>query len=324
MPFMTAEPMSPKAFLDECLAFKKQRPVQSRFMSSFLEGKLSDGQLRTWAKDMYHYVLKLSWPAFFGLVAIVFLFANLVFASAYLARPGSIANARPGSFEDAFYFSVQTIATIGYGGMHPATRYAHLLVVVEALTGILGIAVITGLTFTRFSRPSARVLFSNRVTLTPRDGVPHLMFRMANWRRNRIVEARLRIIMLIDERTREGEMLRRQVDIPLVRAETAIFFLTWTAMHRVDEASPFYGPGAMEALRTRRAELFLSLTGFDETIGQTIHARREYALGDIVVGVRFADVLTLNADGSRQIDYRKFHDVVPLAPRAGDERPTRT
>jgi inward rectifier potassium channel len=275
-------------------------------------------------KDMYHYVLKLSWPAFFGLVAIVFLFANLVFASAYLARPGSIANARPGSFEDAFYFSVQTIATIGYGGMHPATRYAHLLVVVEALTGILGIAVITGLTFTRFSRPSARVLFSNRVTLTPRDGVPHLMFRMANWRRNRIVEARLRIIMLIDERTREGEMLRRQVDIPLVRAETAIFFLTWTAMHRVDEASPFYGPGAMEALRTRRAELFLSLTGFDETIGQTIHARREYALGDIVVGVRFADVLTLNADGSRQIDYRKFHDVVPLAPRAGDERPTRT
>ena len=275
-------------------------------------------------KDMYHYVLKLSWPAFFGLVAIVFLFANLVFASAYLARPGSIANARPGSFEDAFYFSVQTIATIGYGGMHPATRYAHLLVVVEALTGILGIAVITGLTFTRFSRPSARVLFSNRVTLTPRDGVPHLMFRMANWRRNRIVEARLRIIMLIDERTREGEMLRRQVDIPLVRAETAIFFLTWTAMHRVDEASPFYGPGAMEALRTRRAELFLSLTGFDETIGQTIHARREYALGDIVVGVRFADVLTLNADGSRQIDYRKFHDVVPLDPGAAEpERPTR-
>jgi len=247
-----------------------------------------------------------------------------VFASAYLARPGSIANARPGAFEDAFYFSVQTIATIGYGGMHPATRYAHLLVVFEALTGILGIAVITGLTFTRFSRPSARVLFSNRVTLTPRDGVPHLMFRMANWRRNRIVEARLRIIMLVTERTREGEVLRRQIDLPLVRAETAIFFLTWTAMHRVDEASPFFGTGAMEALRAKRAELFLALTGFDETIGQTIHARREYALGDIVVGVRFADVLTLNADGSRQIDYRKFHDVVPLAPRAGDERPTRT
>src|SRR5262249_13217854 len=116
-------------------------------------------------KDMYHYVLKLNWPAFFGLVSIVFIFANLVLASAYLTRPGSIANARPGSFEDAFYFSVQTIATIGYGGMHPATRYAHLLVVFEALTGILGIAVITGLTFTRFSRPSARVLFSSRVTL---------------------------------------------------------------------------------------------------------------------------------------------------------------
>jgi inward rectifier potassium channel len=275
-------------------------------------------------KDMYHYVLKLSWPAFFGIVSLVFIFANLVFASAYLAKPGSIANARPGSFEDAFYFSVQTIATIGYGGMHPLSRYAHLLVVLEAMTGILGIAVITGLTFTRFSRPSARVLFSNKVTLTPRDGVPHLMFRMANWRRNRIVEARLRVIMLIDERTREGELLRRQVDLPLVRSETAIFFLTWTAMHRVDETSPFFGPGAIEALRTKRAELFLSLTGFDETIGQTIHARQEYALGDITPGVRFADVLTLNPDGSRQIDYRKFHDVVPLAAaRDDDARPTR-
>jgi inward rectifier potassium channel len=275
-------------------------------------------------KDMYHYVLKLSWPAFFGIVSLVFIFANLVFASAYLAKPGSIANARPGSFEDAFYFSVQTIATIGYGGMHPLSRYAHLLVVLEAMTGILGIAVITGLTFTRFSRPSARVLFSNKVTLTPRDGVPHLMFRMANWRRNRIVEARLRVIMLIDERTREGELLRRQVDLPLVRSETAIFFLTWTAMHRVEETSPFFGPGAIEALRTKRAELFLSLTGFDETIGQTIHARQEYALGDITPGVRFADVLTLNPDGSRQIDYRKFHDVVPLAAaRDDDARPTR-
>jgi inward rectifier potassium channel len=275
-------------------------------------------------KDMYHYVLKLSWPAFFGIVSVVFIFANLVFASAYLARPGSIANARPGSFEDAFYFSVQTIATIGYGGMHPLSRYAHLLVVLEAMTGILGIAVITGLTFTRFSRPSARVLFSNRVTLTPRDGVPHLMFRMANWRRNRIVEARLRVIMLVNERTREGELLRRQVDLPLVRSETAIFFLTWTAMHRVDEASPFFGPGAMEALRAKRAELFLSLVGFDETIGQTIHARREYTLDDIAPGVRFADVLTLNPDGSRQLDYRKFHDVVALAAAKDDDaRPTR-
>ena len=109
---------------------------------------------------------------------------------------------------------------------------------------MLGIAVITGLTFTRFARPSARVLFSNKITITPRDGVPHVMFRMANWRRNRIVEAQLRVVLLVTERTREGEMLRRQIDLPLVRDRTALFFLTWTAMHKIDADSPFHGPAA--------------------------------------------------------------------------------
>jgi inward rectifier potassium channel len=212
---------------------------------------------------------------------------------------------------------VQTIATIGYGGMYPLTRYAHIVVVIEAMTGMLGIAVITGLTFTRFARPSARVLFCNKITITPRDGVPHVMFRMANWRRNRIVEAQLRVVLLVTERTREGEMLRRQVDLPLVRDRTALFFLTWTAMHKIDAESPFHGPAAMDKLAERRTEIYLSLMGFDETIGQTIHARHEYTLSDIVPGARFADVLGSDERGRFQIDYSKFHDVVPLATADG-------
>jgi inward rectifier potassium channel len=269
---------------------------------------------RAWQKDLYHFVLARSWPTFFAVVAATFLGANLLFACAYLAQPGCIAHARPGSFEDAFYFSVQTIATIGYGGMYPLTRYAHIVVVLEAMTGMLGIAVITGLTFTRFARPAARVLFANTVTITPRDGVPHLMFRMANWRRNRIVEAQLRVILLVTERTREGEVLRRQVDVPLVRDRTALFFLTWTAMHRIDADSPFHGPDALARLGEQRAELYLSLMDFDETIGQTIAARHEYVLADIVAGARFADVLGNDARGRFQIDYSKFHDTLPLAP----------
>jgi inward rectifier potassium channel len=272
------------------------------------------GLERSLPKDAYHFVLARSWPTFFLLVALTFIAANLLFATAYLAQPGSIAHAHPGSFEDAFFFSVQTIATIGYGGMYPQTRYAHLLVVFEAMTGILGIAVITGLTFTRFARPSARVLFANKITVTPRDGVPHLMFRMANWRRNRIVEAQLRVVLLVTERTREGEVLRRQVDLPLARDRTALFFLTWTALHKIDADSPFHGPGAMEKLAEQRGELFLSLMGFDETIGQTIHARQEYALTHIVPGARFADVLGTDDRGRFQIDYSKFHDVVAIAP----------
>jgi inward rectifier potassium channel len=274
------------------------------------------GMERALHKDLYHFILARGWPTFFAMVAVTFLGANLLFASLYLMQPGCIAHARPGAFEDAFYFSVQTIATIGYGGMYPLTRYAHIVVVTEAMTGMLGIAVITGLTFTRFARPSARVLFANKVTITPRDGVPHLMFRMANWRRNRIVEAQLRVVMLSTEKTREGETLRRQMDLPLVRDRTAVFFLTWTAMHRIDADSPFHGGDALAKLAEKNAGLFLSLIGFDETIGQTVIARQEYTLSDIAVGARFADVLGNDERGRFQIDYRKFHDTVPVVDAA--------
>jgi len=301
----TPEPIPPQPAPRVSLA-ASQRPIRAI------------GMERAIHKDVYHFILARGWPTFFALVAVTFLGANLFFASMYLLQPGCIAHARPGSFEDAFYFSVQTIATIGYGGMYPLTRFAHTVVVMEAMTGIMGIAVITGLTFTRFARPSARVLFSKKVTITPRDGVPHLMFRMANWRRNRIVEAQLRVVMLTTEKTREGEVLRRQIDLPLVRDRTAVFFLTWTAMHRIDADSPFHGPDALAKLAEKNAGLFLSLMGYDETIGQTVIARTEYALTDIAVGARFVDVLGADEKGRFQIDFRKFHDVVPLPVADGD------
>ncbi len=275
------------------------------------------GLERAPSKDLYHFILARSWPSFFLIVAAVFLLSNCVFAWLYLLEPGSVANVRPGSFEDAFYFSVQTLATIGYGGMYPASRYGHLIVALEAIVGVLMAALITGIAFTRFARPTARVLFSDKVVITPRDGVPHLMFRMANQRRNRIVEARLSVVMLITERTREGETMRRQVDLSLVRDKTTVFFLTWSAMHLIDEKSPFFGPDALARLRGQQAEIYLGLTGLDETIGQTIHVRKQYALDDIVTGARFADVLSTREDGIRVIDYRKFHDVVRLDPGPG-------
>jgi inward rectifier potassium channel len=270
------------------------------------------GLQRALDKDFYHFMLQRTWLEFFALVGLAFFTTNALFALAYTIQPGDIANARPGSLEDAFYFSVQTLATIGYGGMYPVTRYAHITVAFEALTGIFGVALVTGITFTRFARPTARVLFADKVVLAPRNGVPYLMFRMANWRRNQVVEAQLRVVLLATERTREGETLRRQFDLPMVRDRTSVFYLSWTAMHAIDAQSPFHGPGALERLRAQGAELYLSLTGFDETIGQTIHARHGYTLDDIVTGARFADVLTTLPDGTREIDYRKFHDLVSV------------
>ena len=264
-------------------------------------------------EDAYHYVLTRTWTEFFLLMGLAFLGANALFATLYWVAPGSVSNARPGSFEDAFFFSVQTMATIGYGGMTPVTRYAHIVVTIEAMTGILSVALITGITFAKFARPTARVLFSDNVILAPRNGVPHLMFRVANWRHNLVAEAQLRVIVLVSEKTREGETLRRQIELPLVRDRTPLFALTWTVMHLVDEQSAFFGPDALARLRAVNAEIYVTLTGLDEAMGQ-IHAQHSYRLDDIVANVRFADVLSQRPDGTRELDYRSFQELVPLAP----------
>jgi inward rectifier potassium channel len=263
-------------------------------------------------EDFYHSILVRPWWQFVLLVAAAFVGVNALFALAYLLGPESVSNVRPGSFEDAFYFSVQTLGTIGYGNMSPVTRYGHVIVTIEAFTGILSVAVITGVTFAKFSRPTARVLFSAKVAAPTRHGVPHLQFRMANQRRNMVVEAQLRALVLVAEETPEGERIRRPIDLALVRDRTALFTLTWTAMHIIDEKSPFYGPGALERLRAQGGEIFLSFSGVDETFAQLIHARHRYGLDDIAWNARFADVLQVAPDGTRVIDYQHFDEVVPL------------
>ena len=266
-------------------------------------------------EDLYHKVLAMPWWRFFAYAAVGWLGANVAFACLYDASPGCVANAA--GFEDDFYFSVQTLATIGYGGMYPATRYGHFVVVLEALMGTLGVALIVGVTFAKFARPTARVVFSDKVVCNVRDGVPHLVFRLANWRSNMVVEGQLRIMLLLLERTKEGDIIRIPHEVPLVRDRTALFAMTWTPMHRIDERSPFWGgETALEKLRERRGEIFLAFTGLDETIGQPIHARHRYRLEDIVYNARFVDVLTIQDDGTRVIDYASFHEVELLGDPA--------
>ncbi len=268
------------------------------------------GQHVSLFEDTYHKVLSMPWWQFFAYAAVGWVGVNLLFALIYAASPGCVSGAQPGSLEDAFYFSVQTLATIGYGAMAPATRYGHVVVVAEALVGTLGVALVTGVTFAKFARPTARILFSSKVVVQERDGVPHMVFRLANWRGNMVVEGQLRVLVLRARKTREGDIIRVPEELPLVRDRTALFALSWTPMHRVDEASPFWGGAtALERLRAEKAEIFLAFTGMDETIGQTIHARHGYKLDQIAYNARFVDVLTIEDDGTRTIDYGPFHDV---------------
>jgi inward rectifier potassium channel len=262
-------------------------------------------------EDIYHWILTLSWSAFFGWLTVAYVATNALFGLGFWLARGSVANAS--SFADCFFFSVQTFATIGYGVMAPQTFWGNTLVTVEALAGILASATITGVTFARLARPTAKVLFSENMVIAMRDGIPHLQFRLANWRRNQIVEAQLRVMVLLTETTAEGETLRRPTPIRLVRDNNPMFILTWTAMHPIDADSPFHGgPEALARLRKTNAEVFVSLTGLDETLAQTIHTRFRYQLDDIVHNARFADILSMGEDGVRTIDFDRFHDIEML------------
>lgn len=266
-------------------------------------------------RDYYHRFLRLSWPAALGVIVVVFLALNALYACAYLVV-GGLENAREGSFADAFFFSVQTMGTIGYGSMFPRTPLANALVVSEAVVGLLVTAVTTGLVFSKFSQPSSHIAFTSRVTIAPMDGVPTLSFRLGNQRGNQVVEAELRVTFVRTERTKEGGVFYRMYDLPLVRHRSPAFSRSWTAMHTITEGSMLwsYTP---EKMKRDEVELIVSVIGIDDTSLQPVHARTRYIDDQIVWGARHADTLSEREDGVLVLDLSRFDDVVPAEPTEG-------
>jgi inward rectifier potassium channel len=243
----------------------------------------------------------------FALILGAYLVSNALFAAVYMSD-GGIENAQPGSFRDAFFFSVQTMATIGYGKMVPQSTFANAVVAIEALFGLVTLALATGLMFAKFSQPRARVIFSRNAVVAVRDGVPSLMVRLANERATGLVEAQMKLVLVRDETTAEGEAVRRFHTLPLVRPSSAVFALSWTVIHPIDERSPLAGQ-SVESLRKSRADVYASLVGLEEATGQTVHARYGWRAEEILFDHRFVDVLVQLDDGRRALDYRRFHDV---------------
>ncbi|MEB3342692.1 ion channel [Okeania sp.] len=268
--------------------------------------------------DFYHWLMKISWLQLWVIIISFYVLINTLFTFLYLGSNGGIANAKPGSFIDAFSFSVQTMATIGYGAMYPTNVYTHILVAIEVFIGLIGVAMITGLMFARFSLPTARVLFSKVAVICPYNGVPTLIFRIANQRHNWIVEAQIRVtVLLSQEVTSEGHSMRRFCDLKLVRSETPMLTLTWSVMHQIDENSPLYGwsEDDFQNVNNQGIQFFVTLTGLDETVSQTIHTRHVYRLNDIIWDHYFVDVMSTGIDGQNYFNYSHFHDVVPLSTR---------
>ena len=270
---------------------------------------------RRW-QDLYHLFMTISWPKLFLSYGSFFVVFNLIFAAAYQLQAGDVANLNPDGYWGRFFFSVETLATVGYGDMHPQTPYAHVVASIEIFTGMMMLALITGMMFARFSRPTARILFARLAVIRPFDDKLTLILRAANERQNVIMEATAQLRLIRDEKTAEGDPIRRIYDLPLRRSEQPVFLFGWSLMHIVDESSPLAG-ASLESLKAARAFLLLTIGGIDETTGQTLMSRHEYPASSLRWNHAFTDIFTTGEDGIDRFDYSKFHDVEPLGPPAG-------
>lgn len=264
------------------------------------------GLPRAYLQDVYHYAMTLSWWWFMAICASAFLLLNTVFAGLYMVFDDSIANQFPGGFLGAFFFSVETLATVGYGDMHPATLYAHWVATVEIFLGMSSVALITGVMFARFSRPRARILFAQNPVVTSMDGRQTLMIRLANARQNMIVDASAKLRLIRTEETAEGAQFRRIYDLKLRRDEQPLFILGWSLMHDIDEHSPLIGHDKHPDAKTD-AILVLSINGVDETTSQTMLSRATYTYAQILWGRRYVDLLHTDAQGTAHMDYARIH-----------------
>ncbi|MBB6245108.1 ion channel [Rhodanobacter sp. A1T4] len=272
---------------------------------------VSQGLSRRFWDDIYHRALTIRWPTFFALAGAIFLLLNALFAIVYQLGDGSIANQYPRGFGGAFFFSVETLSTVGYGDMHPQTVYAHIVATVEIFTGMVCIAVVTGLIFSRFSRPRAKILFANYPVVRMIDGQLTLMIRAANTRQNVIAEASAQLHLLRLETSPEGFSLRKIYDLKLVRDRHPIFMLSWSLMHVIDASSPLFGESE-ESMGRNQSTLLLTIEGIDETTAQSMLARQRWSHSDLRWNHRYIDLVSEDADGVNTIDYAVFHEVRPL------------
>lgn len=241
--------------------------------------------------SMYHYLIEMSWPHFVGVVSLVYVATNAVFAGLYMwlgmeAFPGLAAEGVGTGFAAYFFFSVHTIATIGYGNVVPQGVAANLIVTAEALVGLLAFGLGAGLMFARIARPSARILFSDAAIIAPYRSITGFEFRIANGRKSQIVDLTARVVLTVKNVDGSG---RAYHVLSLERAEVEFFPLSWTIVHPIDEKSPLHGMTPADLARAE-AEFLILIAGFDETFSQTVHARSSYRADEVLWDRRFVDI----------------------------------
>ena len=288
---------------------RKKRDATMRVGAGAFE-LVKRGASRYAFSDPYHIAIELSWKGFVLAFAGLELGINVVFALLYLASPGCVANMRPGSFSDAFFFSIETLATVGYGTMAPATLYGHAISAIETVCGMVFTAIMTGLLFVRFSKPRPKILFADQAVVTSHNGSPALMVRIANGRLTLLTNATVRLGVLLHEESAEGHSFRRMHDLALSNASLPLFALTWTVMHEIGEKSPLAGYDA-ERFAEGDARLFLTIEARDHALGAAVHDMRIYTSVEVLFGMHYAEAVTLDDQRRPVADLSRLSLVEP-------------
>lgn len=260
--------------------------------------------------DPYYLVLSMRWPTFLAAVLAMFLVANLLFAGLYWLAPGAVSNVRPGNFLDAFFFSVETLATVGYGVMTPTTTYGHAVATTEIFFGMFLTALATGAFFARFARPKPRLLFSDKAVIGPYDNGQALMLRVASRRLQGISEVTARIVYLREHAVGDTRF-RRFSELALVRNNLPVLSLSWTLIHPINEESPLWNL-TPERIEAEAPTLMVSITGFDESISAPITDRKTYRAPDVLLDHTFVDIIRDLPNGYVELDLTRIHDTTPL------------
>lgn len=250
--------------------------------------------------SIYHSLLTMEWWKFIGLASLGYLLLNILFAFIYtIFEPGAlhgyVAPTFAEEFLQAFFFSVQTSSTIGYGHIFPESTSANFIVALESFVGLLGVAIITGLLFARFSRPNAKILFSENAIIAPYQNITAFEFRIANARKNQIIELQAQLTFSRMEKVGD-HMIRKYHRLDLERDRVPFFPLTWTIVHPIDERSPLKNI-TRDNLVKSQAEFLILLTGTDDTFNQIVHSRFSYRANEIIFGAKFASVFEYGRDG---------------------------
>ncbi len=266
---------------------------------------------------LYQSLLTMSWARFFLIAFVAYIAVNVLFAVGFvLCGPDALSGVTgvtlPERYMEAFFFSVQTFTTVGFGHLSPNSLAADVLVTVDAFVGLLAFALAAGAVFARFSRPTTKITFSERAVIAPYQDGSAFEFRLVNERRSQLIEVEVKVLLRMTTEE-EGQPVTHFYPLPIEREKVVFFPLHWTVVHPITEESPLFGCHSEEQLRQWKAEFLILLTAVDDTFSQMVHTRSSYRFDEVVVGAKFASLLETSDDGLVSIDLRRLHDVERVA-----------